>query len=93
MPDSCVNTTIASEEMGSSPEEKQPAGDQDTAEGEQEAGVLPYLEDAFGDEEHAEVKYKVLKWWYDKLFQEDSRLMEKTDPLLTPTLISGNALS
>lgn len=22
-------------------------------------------QDAFGDEEHAQVKYKVLKWWYD----------------------------
>ena len=21
-------------------------------------------QDAFGDEEHAEIKYKVLKWWY-----------------------------
>ncbi|KAJ5114495.1 Amino acid transporter transmembrane [Penicillium alfredii] len=26
-------------------------------------GVPPYREDAFGDEEFAEVKYKVLKWW------------------------------
>lgn len=24
----------------------------------------PYMQDAFGDEEFAEVKYKVLKWWY-----------------------------
>lgn len=24
----------------------------------------PLRQDAFGDEEHAEVKYKVLKWWY-----------------------------
>lgn len=24
----------------------------------------PVLQDAFGDEEFAEVKYKVLKWWY-----------------------------
>lgn len=24
----------------------------------------PPRQDAFGDEEHAEVKYKVLTWWY-----------------------------
>lgn len=24
----------------------------------------PVRQDAFGDEEFAEVKYKVLKWWY-----------------------------
>lgn len=24
----------------------------------------PEPQDAFGDEENAEVKYKVLKWWY-----------------------------
>ncbi|KAL4786870.1 transmembrane amino acid transporter protein-domain-containing protein [Aspergillus varians] len=27
------------------------------------AEVIPYRQDIFGDEEHAEVKYKVLKWW------------------------------
>ena len=26
--------------------------------------VPQYKQDAFGDEEFAEVKYKVLKWWY-----------------------------
>jgi len=25
---------------------------------------VPLRQDAFGDEEHAEVKYKVLEWWY-----------------------------
>ena len=25
---------------------------------------MPQRQDAFGDEEFAEVKYKVLKWWY-----------------------------
>ncbi|KAL4802440.1 transmembrane amino acid transporter protein-domain-containing protein [Aspergillus unguis] len=30
---------------------------------EEKAESLPYRQDAFGDEEHAEVKYKVLKWW------------------------------
>lgn len=24
----------------------------------------PQRQDAFGDEENAEIKYKVLKWWY-----------------------------
>lgn len=26
--------------------------------------IPPYMQDAFGDEEHAEIKYKTLKWWY-----------------------------
>lgn len=26
--------------------------------------LTPPRQDAFGDEEHAEVKYKVLTWWY-----------------------------
>ncbi|KAL4756732.1 transmembrane amino acid transporter protein-domain-containing protein [Aspergillus foveolatus] len=30
---------------------------------EQKAESVPYRQDVFGDEEHAEVKYKVLKWW------------------------------
>ncbi|XHG02505.1 hypothetical protein AWENTII_005855 [Aspergillus wentii] len=25
--------------------------------------IPPYQQDAFGDEEFAEIKYKVLKWW------------------------------
>lgn len=30
----------------------------------QKAEAAPYPQDVFGDEEGAEVKYKVLKWWY-----------------------------
>lgn len=30
---------------------------------EKKLDMPPYREDAFGDEEFAEVKYKVLKWW------------------------------
>ncbi|KAB8077880.1 transmembrane amino acid transporter protein-domain-containing protein [Aspergillus leporis] len=30
---------------------------------EKKVDVPPYMQDAFGDEEFAEVKYKVLKWW------------------------------
>jgi hypothetical protein len=26
--------------------------------------LTPPRQDAFGDEEHAEIKYKVLEWWY-----------------------------
>ena len=33
----------------------------------QKAETTPYRQDAFGDEEHAEVKYKILKWWYEIL--------------------------
>lgn len=30
----------------------------------QKGQVDRYPQDAFGDEEHAEVRYKVLTWWY-----------------------------
>lgn len=30
----------------------------------QKGESAPYPQDAFGDEEGAEIKYKVLKWWY-----------------------------
>ncbi|KAE8308585.1 Transmembrane amino acid transporter protein [Aspergillus parasiticus SU-1] len=30
---------------------------------EKKEDITPYMQDAFGDEEFAEVKYKVLKWW------------------------------
>jgi hypothetical protein len=34
-------------------------------EGDEKSNTTPqYKQDAFGDEEFAEVKYKVLKWWY-----------------------------
>ena len=33
----------------------------------QKAETSPYRQDEFGDEEHAEVKYKILKWWYGML--------------------------
>lgn len=26
----------------------------------------PFNQDAFGNEEFAEIKYKVLKWWYEQ---------------------------
>jgi hypothetical protein len=31
---------------------------------EKSLDIPQYRQDAFGDEEFAEVKYKVLKWWY-----------------------------
>lgn len=31
---------------------------------EEKPDPTPQRQDAFGDEENAEVKYKVLKWWY-----------------------------
>lgn len=34
-------------------------------ESDEKSNITPvYKQDAFGDEEFAEVKYKVLKWWY-----------------------------
>lgn len=36
----------------------------DAIESEKKLDQTPQRQDAFGDEEHAEVKYKVLKWWY-----------------------------
>lgn len=46
-------------------EEEKPAIDE-TYDGidVQKAEAAPYPQDVFGDEEGAEVKYKVLKWWY-----------------------------
>lgn len=38
----------------------------DTEVGEiEKPDLTPQRQDAFGDEEFAEVKYKVLKWWYE----------------------------
>lgn len=39
-------------------------GKSDVNDPEKSLDVPPYRQDAFGDEEFAEVKYKVLKWWY-----------------------------
>jgi hypothetical protein len=36
----------------------------DLSDPEKSLDVPKYRQDAFGDEEFAEVKYKVLKWWY-----------------------------
>lgn len=34
-------------------------------ESDEKSNITPaYKQDAFGNEEFAEVKYKVLKWWY-----------------------------
>lgn len=48
-------------------DEKPKPEDIPTAEDVQKADSAPYRQDVFGDEEHAEVKYKVLTWWYDCL--------------------------
>ena len=37
---------------------------QDIDEEKQDEKVQSSSSDVFGDEEHAEVKYKVLSWWY-----------------------------
>lgn len=36
----------------------------DAIDAEKKPDPTPQRQDAFGDEENAEVKYKVLKWWY-----------------------------
>ena len=39
--------------------------DESSFEADEKQGIIPpYNQDAFGNEEFAEVKYKVLKWWY-----------------------------
>ena len=53
----------------------------------QKADVLPYPQDAFGNEELAEVRYKTLKWWYDIYSIQGQK--KYTDQ----TLVSGNVLS
>lgn len=45
-------------------EEKQKTEDPALPNDIQKAETAPYRQDVFGDEEHAEVKYKTLKWWY-----------------------------
>jgi hypothetical protein len=48
------------------PQEKSIASrDASLAEDEKKYDTTPaYKQDAFGDESNAEVKYKVMKWWY-----------------------------
>ncbi|KAL4749576.1 hypothetical protein BDW72DRAFT_213994 [Aspergillus terricola var. indicus] len=48
--------------MNSIHEKKQPENESAHEEA-QKAQVLPYSEDAFGSEEHAEIQYKILTWW------------------------------
>lgn len=52
------------------PQEKGIAsGDASIAEDEKKYDATPaYRQDAFGDESNAEVKYKVMKWWYALIF-------------------------
>ena len=47
-----------------SPVENEPLQDAESQHGETEKPVLTERQDAFGDETNAEIKYKVLKWWY-----------------------------
>ncbi|GMF76523.1 unnamed protein product [Aspergillus oryzae] len=52
--------------------------DKDT-EKQQEEKARPEYQDTFGDEEYAEVKYKVLSWWYVVALPQ----LSKDDNLLT----------
>lgn len=54
--------TVADQELW---EEKEVSTEQSSLEvGENKDLALQQTQDAFGNEEFAEVKYKVLKWWY-----------------------------
>ncbi|KAL2800252.1 transmembrane amino acid transporter protein-domain-containing protein [Aspergillus keveii] len=44
------------------PETKLPEREENNVESNK-ASIMPYPQDVFGDEEHAEVRYKVLTWW------------------------------
>jgi len=48
-------------------EDKQKIQDPPFPDDIQKAETAPYRQDVFGDEEHAEIKYKTLKWWYGSL--------------------------
>lgn len=48
----------------------------DMADSEKSLEVPNYRQDAFGDEEFAEVKYKVLKWWYVSCFYMSAIALE-----------------
>ncbi|KAL3462647.1 transmembrane amino acid transporter protein-domain-containing protein [Aspergillus heterothallicus] len=47
----------------SSPDVKQPNEAEDVHNEAQKASITPYPQDVFGNEEHAEIRYKVLTWW------------------------------
>lgn len=64
-----IHSTINPE---TSQEEKSKTEDTPTGIDVQKAETAPYRLDVFGDEEHAEVKYKVLKWWYAAISLVDS---------------------
>lgn len=53
-----------STEEGQIGQDKQNMADEPTIADEKVEYAQPDHQDAFGDEEFAEVKYKVLKWWY-----------------------------
>lgn len=58
-------TTIDLETGHESESKKNTGPDEISAIDEKKDDQIPaYQQDAFGNEEFAEVKYKVLKWWY-----------------------------
>lgn len=62
------NTEIRPTTNREAEEEEKPAADEaSNGIDVQKAETVPYPQDVFGDEEGAEVKYKVLKWWYGLL--------------------------
>ena len=58
-----VNMPVSNQHSGFE-EEIYDTGAHPSTMNEDKANVQPPNQDAFGNEEFAEVKYKVLKWWY-----------------------------
>ncbi|KAL2836195.1 hypothetical protein BJY01DRAFT_252078 [Aspergillus pseudoustus] len=56
--------TTSGVEMQAIPDTKVPDSEDPTNAEPQNASITPYPQYAFGNEEHAEVRYKVLTWWY-----------------------------
>lgn len=57
------DSSVTDEDMEPSPAQKEIAFEPLESENEKAITTPSYKQDAFGDEEFAEVKYKVLKWW------------------------------
>ena len=58
-----VEAPLTGSDLERGHEQKHTTSDQILASDEKKEDPAPVYEDAFGNEEFAEVKYKTLKWW------------------------------
>ena len=93
-----VPSTTIDLETGDENESKKNTGpDEISAIDDKKDDQIPaYQQDAFGNEEFAEVKYKVLKWWYALRLHQPLDCHRHSDPTWTSQLTcsfctTGNA--